>query len=211
LTIVGVVDQARLYDVHRDGWPQLYIRSEDWGFRPHFYVVRTARPPDALLPDVQAAVRAVDARVAVGDPRTMDQIVDGTLRQQKTSAALIAVFALGALLLAAMGLFGIVAGSVTRRRHELAVRLALGADHRRVLHLVLGEGALLVGAGVLAAVPGIYAAGRLVRGVLVGVSPSDPPTLLGAALGLALVTLVACYVPARRAMKIDPARLLRQE
>jgi putative ABC transport system permease protein len=133
------------------------------------------------------------------------------LRQQKTSAALIAAFAVGALLLAAMGLFDVVAGSVTRRRHELAVRLALGADHRRVLGLVLGEGALLVGVGVLVAVPGIYAAGRLIRGVLVGVAPSDPLTLFGAALGLALVTLSTCYVPARRALRIDPAHLLRQE
>jgi putative ABC transport system permease protein len=112
---------------------------------------------------------------------------------------------------AAMGLFGVVAGSVTRRRHELAVRLALGADHHRVPRLVLGEGALLVGIGVLISVPGIYAAGRLIRGVLVGVSPSDPLTLLAAALGLALVTMATCCVPARRVLGIEPAQLLRGE
>jgi len=211
LTIVGVVEQARLYDVHQNGRPQLYVRAEDWGFRPLFYVVRTERQPHALLPEVQAAVRRIDPRVAVGDPRTMEQIVDDTLRQQKTSAALIVAFALGALLLAAMGLFGVVSGSVTRRRHELAVRLALGADHPRVLRLVLREGALLVGVGVLIAVPGIYAAGQLIRGVLVGVSPSDPVTLLAVTLGLALVTLLTCYVPARRVLTIEPAQLLRQE
>ena len=211
LTIVGVVEQARLYDVHQDGRPQLYVRAEDWSFRPLFYVVRTDRQPNALLPEVQAAVRRIDPRVAVGDPRTMEQIVDDTLRQQKTSAALIVAFALGALLLAAMGLFGVVSGSVTRRRHELAVRLALGADHPRVLRLVLREGALLVAVGVLIAMPGIYAAGQLIRGVLVGVSPSDPLTLLAVTLGLALVTLLTCYVPARRVLTIEPAQLLRQE
>ncbi len=210
LTIVGVVEQARLYDVHQDGRPELYVRAEDWGVRPLFYVVRTERPPHTLLPEVQAAVRRIDTRVAVGDPRTMEQIVDDTLRQQKTSAALIVAFALGALLLAAMGLFGVVSASVTRRRHELAVRLALGADHPRVLRLVLREGALLVGVGVLIALPGIYAAGRLIRGVLVGVSPSDPLTLLAVTLGLALVTLLTCYVPARRVLTIEPAQLLRQ-
>src|SRR5207249_11304223 len=103
--------------------------------------------------------------------------------------------ALGALLLAAMGLFGVVSGSVTRRRHELAVRLALGADHSRVLRLVLKEGALLVMAGLLIGAPGIYIANGLIRGLLVGVSPSDPLTLLAAALGLLLVTMATCYVP----------------
>jgi predicted permease len=211
LTIVGVVEQARLYDVHRDGRPQIYVRAEDWGYRPLFFVVRSAREPHALLAEVRSAIRRVEPRVAVGDERTMDEIVGNALRQQRTSAALITAFALGALLLAAMGLFGVVSASVTRRRRELAVRLALGADHRRVLRLVLGEGALLVGIGVLIGVPGIYAAGRLIRGVLVGVSPSDPPTLLGVALSLALVTMATCYVPARRVLKIDPAQLLREE
>ena len=211
LTIVGVVEQARLYDVHQDGRPQLYVRNEDGGARALYYVMRTEREPAALLPEVQAVIRRLEPRVAVGDPRTMDQIVGDTLRQQRTSAALITAFALGALLLAAMGLFGIVSSSVTRRRHELAVRLALGADHPRVLRLVLREGALLVGVGVLIAVPGIYAAGRLIRGVLVGVSPADPLTLLAVTFGLALVTLLTCYVPARRVLRIEPAELLRQE
>ncbi len=141
----------------------------------------------------------------------MEQIVGDLLRQQRTSAVVIAAFALGALLLAAMGLFGVVSSSVTRRRHEIGVRLALGADHARVLRLVLGEGALLVGMGVLIRVPGIYAAGGLIRGVLVGISPSDPLTLAAVATGLGLVTMVACYVPARRVLGIDPAQSLRQE
>jgi len=99
---------------------------------------------------------------------------------------------------------------VTRRRQEIAVRLALGANHGRVQRLVLGEGALLVGIGVLIGVPGIYATGRLIRGVLVGISPSDPLTLAAVATGLVLVTMAACYVPARRVLGIEPAQLLRQ-
>ncbi|MGH9200004.1 MAG: FtsX-like permease family protein [Vicinamibacterales bacterium] len=211
LTVVGVVEQARLYDVHQDGRPQIFTRTEDWGYRPLFYVMRTDREPQALLPEVRSAVRRVEPRVAVGDAQSLDEIVGNTLRPQRTSATLITAFALGALLLAAMGLFSVVAECVTRRRHELAVRLALGANHSRLLGLVLREGALLVGAGVLIAVPGIYAAGRLIRGVLVGVSPSDPLTLIAVAMGLLLVTMATCYVPARRALGIEPAQLLRHE
>jgi putative ABC transport system permease protein len=110
-----------------------------------------------------------------------------------------------------MGLFGVVAGSVTRRRHEMAVRMALGADHGRVLRLIVGEGALLAGIGVMIGLPGIYVGGRLIRGVLVGVSPSDPLTLAAVAIGLGAVTIAACYVPARRVLHIDPAQSLRQE
>jgi putative ABC transport system permease protein len=138
----------------------------------------------------------------------MDEIVGNSLRQQRTSAVLIAAFALGALLLAAMGLAGVVSGSVTRRHHELAVRLALGADQRNVLRLVLREGALLVGIGVLAGLPCIYISGRLIRGILVGITPSDPLTLAAVVVGLVLVTLAACYVPARHVLKIEPAKLL---
>jgi putative ABC transport system permease protein len=141
----------------------------------------------------------------------MDDIVQQSLSPQAIGAALVSAFATGALLLAAMGLFGVVSGSVTRRRHELAVRLALGADHSRVLRLVLKEGALLVMIGLLIGAPGIYIANGLIRALLVGVSPSDPLTLLAAALGLLLVTMATCYVPARRALGIEPAQLLRQE
>jgi putative ABC transport system permease protein len=211
VTVVGVVDQARLYDVHQDGRPQVLLRAEDWGYRTLAFVVRTPRDPHALIPEVRAAIRRIDPRLAIADVRTMDAVVGDALRRQRISAVLISGFAIGALLLAAMGLFGVISGSVTRRRHELAVRLAVGANHGRLLRLVLGEGAALVAMGVLIGAPGIYVAGRLMRGVLVGVSPLDPATLLAVALGLGLVTMIACYLPARRVLRIDPAHSLRQE
>jgi putative ABC transport system permease protein len=163
-----------------------------------------------MIPDVQAMIRRIDPRLTVTQVRTMNEIIAEGLSQQRLGAVLIGGFALGALLLAAMGLFGIVSGSVTRRRHELAMRLVLGADYGRVLRLVLGEGALLVGLGVLIGLPGVYAVGTVIRSVLVGVSPSDPLTLAGVAVGLTIVAMVACYVPARRVLDIDPARSLRQ-
>lgn len=211
VTVVGVVEQARLYDVHQDGRPQIFMRAEDGGYRSLFFVLRTERDPRALIPDVRAAVRRTEPRLAISNVRTMDEIVGDAVRQQRISAVLISGFALGALLLAALGLFGVISGSVTRRRHELAVRLAIGADHVRLLRLVLREGATLVALGLVIGLPGIYIAGMLMRGVLVGVSPLDPATLLSVALGLAFVAMVACYLPARRVLRIDPAQSLRQE
>jgi predicted permease len=211
LTIVGVVEQARQYDLHQDGRPQIYIRTEDWGFRPLSFVVRTAVDPEAIIPEARAALRQVEPRVAMGDVKTMQEIVADLLRPQRASAVAIGAFAGGALLLAAMGLFGVVSSSVTRRRHEIAVRLAIGADHQRVLRLILTEGAILVGLGVLIGIPGIYAAARAMRGVLIGISPNDPLTLAAVAVTLGLVTMAACYVPARHVLGIDPAQALRGE
>lgn len=211
LTIVGVVEQARMNDVHQNGRPQMYIRTEDWGFRPLSFVVRTAVNPEAIIPEARAALRGVEPRVAMGDVKTMADIVNDQLRPQRASAVAIGAFALGALLLATMGLFGIVSNSVTRRRHEIAVRLAIGADHQRVLRLIMSEGALLVGIGVLIGIPGIYVAGRVMRGMLVGISPADPLTLTAVAVTLGLVTMAACYLPARHVLGISPSQALRGE
>lgn len=210
-TIVGVVGHARLHDLHADGRPQILVRSEAFGIRPLFYVVRASRDPDLLLRDVQTAVARLDPRVPVGDVRTMDSIVEQARSPQSIGAALIGAFAIGALLLAAMGLFGVVAGSVTRRRHELAVRLALGADRGHVLRLVMKEGTWLVVVGLLVGAPGVFATSRAIRSLLIGISPFDPLTLSAAACGLLIAALATCYIPARRAFAIDPARLLRQE
>jgi putative ABC transport system permease protein len=210
LTVVGIVDQARMYDVHQDGRPQVFTRAEDWGYRTVVFVLRTSRDPGGVVSEARGAIRKLDSRLAVSEVRTMEEVVGDSLRQQRISAVLVAGFAVGALLLAAMGLFGVVSGAVTRRRHELAVRLALGADHPRVLWLVLMEGAALVGIGMLIGIPGVIAAGGLIRGALVGVSPSDPLTLATVAAALGLVALAACYLPARRVLSLDPAQSLRQ-
>jgi putative ABC transport system permease protein len=175
------------------------------------WAIKSDRDPQALIAEVRRAIRQLDPRIPVSSVQTMDEIVTDALRQPRISAVLIGGFALGALLLVAMGLFGMIAGSVVRRHGELAVRLALGASHQRTLRLVLGEGALLVFIGMVIAIPGVYAAGGLVRGLLIGVSPWDPWTLAAVAAGLLLVTMAACYVPARRVLRIDPAPLLRQD
>lgn len=211
LRVVGVVTQTRLASLHEDGRPQLFIRAEDWVRYMPVWVIKTTGDPRALAADVRQMIHRIDPRIPVSAVQTMDEIVRDALRQQRISTVMIAGFALGALLLAAMGLFGTISGSVVRRRGEIAIRLALGATHQRMVRLALGEGALLVMAGMVIAVPGVYAAGDVIRSLLVDVSPWDPLTLSAVALGLLVVTLTACYVPARRVLRIDPASLLRQE
>jgi putative ABC transport system permease protein len=207
LRIIGVVEHARMYDVHADGRFQVYVRAPQ---RTPSWVVRGGRDPESLVADVRAAVRRADPELAVSDARSMEALVSESIRQQRLSATLVAGFSVAAVVLATMGLSGVVSGAVTRRRHELAVRLALGAEHAQVIRLVVSEGALLVLLGLAVGVPGIYLSGRLASGMLVGVSPFDMPTLAAVVSGLVAVTLVACYLPARRVAAIEPAALLRR-
>ena len=211
VTVVGVVDHARQYDLHQDGRPQVYFRDQDDTYGTLYFAVRSQRNPIDLGRDVRAVIRKLDPQLAVSEMRPLEEVVGNSLRKQRVSAVLIAGFSLGALLLAAVGLFGVVSGSVARRRHEIAVRLALGAGERRVLRLILGEGAGLVAIGLVLGAPGVYFAGHLVKGMLVGVAPFDPLTLAGVALALIAVAMIACYLPARRISVIHPIAALRDE
>ncbi len=211
LRVVGVVEHARQYDVHEDGRPQIYLRNDYYTASTLFLAIRTDGEPLSRFPDVRAAIQRVDPHLAVSKVRSLEQVLGESLRQQRLSAVLLGGFAFAALVLATMGLFGIVSGSVNRRRHELAVRMALGANQDRVLRLVVGDGARLVVIGVLLAVPGIYLASKAIRGVLVGVSPLDPLTLGAVTAGLVAVSLLACYLPARRVLGIQPGQALRED
>lgn len=211
MTIVGVVEQARLYALQEDGRPQLLVRAEDYENRqPSYYVMRTDRDPHALIPEVRMAIRRLNPEVPISDVRTMEEIVAERSSRQRISAVMIAGIAVGALLLVAMGLFGLVSGSVARRGGELAVRMALGATHHRVIRLVVGEAARLIVLGLLLGGPGIYLSGQALQGFLIGVSPFDVPTLGAVGMGLVAIALLACYLAARHVVAIEPNRLLRE-
>jgi ABC-type antimicrobial peptide transport system permease subunit len=210
LTIVGVVEPPRIESLHRDdSHPQIFMRAEDFPERPWLVALHTTGSPLALIPEVQAIVRRLDRRVPLSDVATMDDTLTELRCQERTSAIVIASLGVGALLLVAMGLFGMVSGSVAQRRGELALRLALGATHRRITRVVVGDGLRLVAVGALIAIPGIYMTGKALRGLLIGVSPFDVLSLVAATLGLTAVALLACYVAARPVMTIAPERLLR--
>jgi putative ABC transport system permease protein len=211
LTVVGVVGHARQYDLRRDGRPQLYVYNQLDGYRTLFWVVRTEGSPYDLLPDIQTAVARVDPTLAIARAMPMEEVVGRSVLQQRFSMVLVIGFALGAVLLAAMGLYGVVSGAVSHRRHEIAVRIALGAEHRAVLRLLVRDGVRLILLGALIGLPGVWLAGRLAREILVDVSPFDPLTLGLVALALGAIAVAACYLPARRVLRIDPAQSLRQE
>ena len=189
----------------------LGISSSDGLWEPGVLIVRGRGDAASLVPLVRGAIREVDADVSIREARTLDSLLDATLSTERFNARLLTFFAIAALTLSAVGLFGVVSYTVQQRTREIGVRMALGARAEDVRALVVRQGmapALLgLGAGLVLAA----AAVRLLRGLLYGVQPWDPVTFLAAAAVLADTALAACYAPARRATRVDPVRALREE
>ena len=173
--------------------------------------VRSAVPPATLTASIEAAVRQLDANVPVFNIRTIDQLIDRSMRTERTFAMLSSTFGVLALVLSAVGLYGVIANAVSRRRKELGIRLALGAEPRRILRLVLGEAGLLVALGAAVGLPCALLSGRAIRSLLFGIQSGDWKSV-AAALGV-LVVIAACaaWIPARRASRVDPMMALRAE
>jgi putative ABC transport system permease protein len=156
-------------------------------------------------------VREIDPNQPVAEVRAMQALVAADLAQPRFTMLLLGSFAASALLLAAIGLYGVIAFGVTARAREIGVRLALGAPHTDVLRLIMQRGILLTGIGLVIGIALALALGRLISGLLYGVTPRDPLTLLGVAMFLACVAVLATYIPARRATRVDPLVALRYE
>jgi ABC-type antimicrobial peptide transport system permease subunit len=167
--------------------------------------------PRSLEPAVKAVVADLDKDLPIVNVRTMDELMNEAVAPPRFRTILVSMFALVGLLLAAIGIYGVMAYAVTERTHELGVRIALGADRSSVLRLVLGEAAALTAIGVAVGIAGALPAARLMRSLLFGVSATDVLTLAGTSALLTATALVASYVPARRAMRIDPVVVLRNE
>jgi putative ABC transport system permease protein len=211
LTVVGVVGDVYQYGLDSQKTMQLYLPFAQQPQRIMTMTVRGSSDPLRLVSAIRDNVRAVDQDQPVFRIATMDQILADSMARQRFSMILLAVFAAGALLLAAVGIYGVMSYVVAGRTREIGLRIALGADPRRVLRLVLGEGLTLavIGSGIGAVAA--FLATRLLTSLLYGVSSSDPLTFVAVAVLLAAVALLACYVPARRAAKVDPLVALRAE
>ena len=211
--IVGVVGDEKITSLDARTTPVIYFPARQGPDASFALVVRAAADADALAGAVRGRLRALDPEVPVFAERTMERLISDSRAtfMRRYPAYITGVFACVALVLALVGIYGVISYSVTQRTHEIAIRVALGAQTRDVLRMVLRQGLLLASAGVFAGVAGALALTRLMSGMLFGVSAADPAVYGGVALLLLSVALLACLVPARRATKVDPMVALRYE
>jgi len=209
--IVGVVGDVK----HRNLWqqpdPESYVPYEQSAIGAMNIVVRSESDPMLLLPAIREQVRALDAELPIYHAQRMEEYVAASVAQRRFTSLLCSIFAGVGLLLAVVGLFGVISYSVAQRTHEIGVRVAVGAEKRDILRLILTEGMGITVAGIGIGLVGAVAVSSIVKSQLFGVSATDPLTFLGVVAVLGLVALLACYIPARRATRVDPMVALRYE
>jgi predicted permease len=210
-TVVGVVGDVKHEEIAGEGGLDLYVSYQQFGDANMYLLLRTKVAPMALAEAATREVWAVDPEQSTFDIMTMDDRIAGVIWQRRLSGALFAVFAALALALASVGIYGVMSYMVSQRTREIGVRMAMGARPRDVLKLVVGQGALLIAAGLGAGLIVAFIAARIINSLLYQVSSTDPLTYAIVPLLLAAVALVAIYIPARRAMKVDPMTALRVE
>jgi putative ABC transport system permease protein len=210
--IIGVVGNVRFEGLNDVEVPEYYIPFEQAPESVAEVVVRSKeQDAAALTPAVRSALKGVDPNLLIWNTQTMDELVSRSVAPQRFNAALLGLFAALALLLASLGIYGVMSYMVTQRTHEIGIRMALGARGRDVLRMVVRQGMLLTGVGLGLGLVGAFALTRLLSGMLYGVSTTDPLVFAFVSLLLAVVALVSCLVPARRATKVDPMVALRYE
>jgi putative ABC transport system permease protein len=214
MTVIGVVGDVKHSGLDQPVDPAVYTpfpqSNEIWrSFMT--LAIRTRDVSSGLVEEVKKQVWSLDSRIPVSDVHTMDELMAVSLAQQRFNMLLLGLFAALALVLAAVGIYGTMAYRVGQRMHEIGIHIALGAQRRDVLRLVLGDGAKLVCFGIAIGIAGAIALTRLMTSLLFEVKPTDPETFAVVAIVLAIVALAACYVPTRRAMRVDPMVALRYE
>jgi putative ABC transport system permease protein len=214
MTIVGVAADVKYSGLNQPVDPAVYSpfsqNDEAWR-RWMTLVIKTRAPIAGLVEDVKKQVWNMDSQIPVSGIQSMDDLLAVSVAQQRFNMLLLAIFAALAVALAAVGIYGMMAYRVNQRTHEIGVYIALGAQHRDVLRLVMKDGAKLALLGIAFGLAGAIALTRVMVSLLFEVKPTDPPTLIGVALLLAAVALLACYIPARRALSIHPMTALRCE
>ena len=211
LEIVGVTADVKQFGIDEANKPSFYqpYRQKDVGFMS--LVMRTTVEPATLIPVLRSRIQEVDKFTAIARVRTLNELISDSVAQPRFYTLLLAIFAGIALMLAAIGIYGVMAYTVSRRTHEIGIRIALGAETTRILRLVVGHGVALIAGGVVIGLAGAVALTRLMTGLLFGVTATDPAVYAIISLTLIAVALAACLFPARKATRIDPMVALRTE
>jgi len=209
--VIGVVNDIRSVSLEAGPSFNVYVPYWQGFFIGTSFAIKTTNDPAAIGPAIRAAIRGIDPALPLSDFRTMNQVVEGSVAQRRFQTNLVLAFGAAALLLACLGVYGVMSYAVTQRTTEIGIRLALGAERGAVLRMVLRGALSPVAAGVAAAVPLTLLTASWLRSLLFGVSPQDPKTIVGACLALMTAAALAAYLPARRAANLDPLKSLRYE
>jgi ABC-type antimicrobial peptide transport system permease subunit len=211
MTIVGIIANARTESLTEEEVPQIYFDLYQTPAK-HLTILLRGHVDIAAIPDqVRQEVQAVDPTLPVFGTRTLNATVSEFLSQRRFSLEMVGAFALTALLLATLGIYGVISYLVSERTHEIGIRLALGARRSNILRIILRQGLRLAVAGAVVGLVCALIVSHLMTSLLYGVRPTDPLTFIGVALVFLAVALAACYLPARRAMNVDPMVALRCE
>ena len=208
-TIVGIVGDVRQRALDGAKLPHMYMPYAQWPVNEYSVVIHSTAGAERTFAAARAILRDLDREIAMSDERSMSDIVDASMGRRRFYLSLLGVFALVALLLAAIGVYGVIAYGVHQRRQEIGVRLTLGATSQRVLMMILGDGLRLSVTGVVIGLAAAFGLTRLLRGLLFGVAPTDFATFATVPVVILLAAIVACLIPARRAASLDPVDAIR--
>jgi putative ABC transport system permease protein len=209
--IIGVVGDVKEGALDKEPLPTVYYIHAHLAYHEMVFVMKAEQEPLSLADPARKVIQGLDREIPVSDVRPMTAVVRQTFARQQFSAVLLGGFSLAALLLAAIGIYGVLAYSVTQRTREIGVRVALGAEPGSIIRLIVASGARMIVAGSLAGLAAALALSGLLKSLLYGIGPRDPLTFLAAPAVLAAVALLAAYVPARRAARVSPMEALRTE
>jgi putative ABC transport system permease protein len=209
--IVGIVGDVRDVGLRQEPAAMMYVPYAQAPFWGAVVVTRSSLSLSSFADAVRRDANAIDKDLPVTDIAAMPDVVNASVAQPRFQTVLLGLFGALALILAAVGIYGVISFSVAQRTHEMGIRMSLGAQPAQVLRLVMGQGARMALAGIALGAAAALGLTRLMRSLLFGVSAADPLTFAAVAILLVAVALAACYVPARRAMRVDPMTALRHE
>jgi putative ABC transport system permease protein len=211
ITIVGMVGDTKLYGLENPSRLEVYLPFGQSVTGSMNLVVKSASDPAALTSEIRSAIASIDKDQPVFGVATMQQLVLDSVSTRRITFIVLGFFSALALLLAAIGIYGVISYSVAQRTQEIGIRMALGAQPGHVLRMVIAQGGKIAGAGILIGIAASFGLTRLMTKLLFAVHPADPATFAAVTVTLALIALLACYIPARRTLRVDPVSALRSE